>query len=87
MKKTKMQDGRGFIETSTILFSGIHYGRTDGGWLLLVKLPKNKGLNLGTGFSGYYSVRDWYMAKYDYADHFMCMGHVRAWLEEQEPAY
>ena len=87
MKKIRHTDWKGFWETSTILFKGVHYGRTDGGWLLLVKLPKNKGLNLGTAFSGYYSVRDWYMAKYDYADHFMCMGHVRAWLEEQELAY
>jgi len=60
-------------EYSKRLVPGVHYGsnrRGDrGGWLLLIRLG-NYGLNLGTGFTGYWSIRSWAWAKYDYADHF-----------------
>jgi hypothetical protein len=60
-------------EYSKRLMPGIYYGSNRrgnrGGWLLLIRLG-NYGLNLGTGFSGYWSLRSWEWARYDYADHF-----------------
>jgi len=60
-------------EYSKRLMPGVHYGSNRrgnrGGWLLLIRLG-NYGLNLGTGFTGYWSIRSWAWAKYDYADHF-----------------
>lgn len=44
-------------------------GGNRGGWLVLIRLG-NYGLNLGTGFTGYWSLRSWEWARYDYADHF-----------------
>jgi hypothetical protein len=56
-------------EFSKRLVPGIYYGHNKGGWLVLIRLGGH-GLNLGTGFSGYLSLRPWAWAKYDYADHF-----------------
>lgn len=60
-------------ETYKQLMPGIHYGNNRkgnrGGWLLLIKLGRY-GLNLGTGFSGYWMLRSWEWACYDFADHF-----------------
>ena len=55
------------------LMPGVYYGSNRrgfrGGWLLLIKLGRY-GLNLGTGFTGFCSLRSWEWARYDYADHF-----------------
>jgi hypothetical protein len=60
-------------EYSKRLMPGVYYGSNRrwnrGGWLLLIRLG-NYGLNLGTGFTGYWSIRSWEWARYDYADHF-----------------
>jgi hypothetical protein len=77
MKITSMA---GITETSKKLIKGIYFGRSQAGWLLLIKLPLGYGLNLGTGFSGFYSLRQWEMAKYDYADHFIHNRQINTWL-------
>lgn len=56
-------------ETYKQLMPGLHFGAHDGGWMLLIKLGKY-GLNLGSGFSGYWSLRSWEWARYDFTDHF-----------------
>jgi hypothetical protein len=75
MKKNK--------EFSKRLIPGIYYGHNKGGWLVLIKLPLGYGLNLGTGFSGSWSIRTWEWAKYDYADHFSFKSFWR-WLKYPE---
>jgi hypothetical protein len=62
MKKNK--------EYSKRLVAGVYYGRNTGGWVMLIKLPLGYGLNIGTGFTGYWSLRTWSWSKYDFADHF-----------------
>lgn len=44
-------------------------GRNGGGRLFLIPLPFGLGLNIGTGFTGFLSVRAWDWSRYDYADH------------------
>lgn len=75
MKKNK--------EFSKRLMPGIYYGHNKGGWLVLIKLPLGYGLNLGTGYSGFYSLRTWQWSKYDYADHFSYRTFWR-WLKYPE---
>lgn len=65
------------------LMPGIYFGRNNSGWLMLIKLPLGYGLNLGTGFSGSWSIRTWEWAKYDYADHFSFKSFWR-WLKYPE---
>jgi hypothetical protein len=50
---------------------------------MLIRLPLGYGLNLGTGFSGFVSLRSWQWAKYDYADHFSFRTFWR-WLKYPE---
>jgi hypothetical protein len=59
---------------------GIYFGRNNSGWLMLLKLPLGYGLNVGTGFSGFYSLRTWEWSKYDYADHFSFEGSFIRWM-------
>lgn len=40
-----------------------------GKWIGLVPLPAGLGAVFGTGMTGYFSVRAWQWAEYDYADH------------------
>jgi hypothetical protein len=70
-------------EFSKRLIPGLFIGRNKGGWLMLIRLPLGYGLNLGTGFSGYWSVRTWEWSKYDYADHFSFKTFWR-WLKYPE---
>ena len=56
-------------EYSKRLMPGVHYGHNLNGWIMLIRLGRY-GLNLGTGFTGYWSLRSWEWAKYDYGDHF-----------------
>lgn len=69
-------------EFSKRLMPGVYYGSNrntfGGGWLLLIRLG-SYGLNLGTGFSGYWSLRPWEWARYDYADHFSGLNFGR-WM-------
>ena len=65
------------------LIHGVYFGRNTSGWLMLIRLPLGYGLNLGTGFSGFYSLRTWEWAKYDYADHFSYTTFWR-WLKYPE---
>lgn len=81
MKITNMA---GLTETTKKLITGIYYGKTKGGWLMLIRLPLGYGLNLGTAFSGFYSLRSWAMAKYDYVDHFIHDRQVNTWLVMNE---
>lgn len=46
--------------------------------LLLIPLPGNKGLNVGRYFSGFWSIREWPWAVYDFAD------HVSPWSDKAE---
>ncbi len=57
-------------ESSRRLLPGFYWGHNRGGFLMLIRLPFGYGLNLGTGFSGYWSLRTWEWSRYDYADHF-----------------
>jgi hypothetical protein len=66
-------------EFSRRVMPGVYFGHNTGGWLILIKLPLGYGLNLGTGFSGYWSLRSWEWARYDYADHFSYTT-LRRWL-------
>ena len=50
---------------------------------MLIRLPFGYGLNLGTGYSGYWSLRSWAWSKYDYADHFSFKTFWR-WLKYPE---
>jgi hypothetical protein len=59
---------------------GIYFGRNNCGWLMLIKLPLGYGLNVGTGFSGSWSIRTWEWSKYDYADHFSYKGSFITFL-------
>lgn len=71
-------------EYSKRLIPGIFFGRNKGGrWLMLIKLPFGYGLNIGTGFSGYWSIRSWSWSKYDYADHFSYRDFWR-WMKYPE---
>ena len=70
-------------EFSKRLIPGLFIGRNKGGWLMLIRLPLGYGLNLGTGFSGYWSVRTWEWSRYDYADHFSYKTFWR-WLKYPE---
>lgn len=54
----------------------IRYNRNSGGWVALVPLPLGFGLNIGTGFTGYVSLRSWSWARYDHADH---IGDATRW--------
>ncbi len=54
----------------------IRYNRNSGGWVVLVPLPLGFGLNIGTGFTGYVSLRSWSWARYDHADH---IGDATRW--------
>jgi hypothetical protein len=45
--------------------------------LLLIPLPFGYGLNVGRNFSGYWSVRTWAWAVYDFADH-VCTGSSKS---------
>ncbi len=69
-------------EFSKRLMPGVYYGSNrntnGGGWLLLIRLGRY-GLNLGTGFSGHWSLRSWEWARYDYADHFSGLNFGR-WM-------
>lgn len=62
---------------------GVYFGRNNSGWLMLIRLPLGYGLNIGTGFSGSWSIRSWEWAKYDYADHFSFATKWR-WLKYPE---
>jgi hypothetical protein len=67
-------------EFSKRLMPGVYYGSNrnanGGGWILLIRLGRY-GLNLGTGFSGYWSLRSWDWARYDYADHYTYLNKTR----------
>jgi hypothetical protein len=65
------------------LIHGVYFGRNNSGWLMLIRLPLGYGLNVGTGFSGSWSIRTWEWAKYDYADHFSFTTKWR-WLKYPE---
>ena len=64
------------------LMPGVFFGRNSGGWLMLIRLPFGYGLNIGTGFSGYWSLRSWILSKYDYADHFSFEGSFNSWMKQ-----
>jgi hypothetical protein len=49
--------------------------------LLLLPLPGNRGLNIGRNFSGYWSVRSWPWAVYDFADHVSPAADKAAWAD------
>jgi hypothetical protein len=70
-------------EFSRRVMPGVYFGHNTGGWLILIKLPLGYGLNLGTGFSGYWSLRSWEWARYDFADHFSYKTFWR-WLKYPE---
>ena len=53
---------------------------TDKG-IMLVPLPFGYGLNIGWNFSGYWSVRTWEWAVYDFADHVCPWGMKSAWAD------
>ena len=72
-------------ETYKQLTRSLHYGHNGNGWLLLIRLPLGYGLNLGTGFSGYWSLRSWAWARYDFADHFTYL-MFGDWLKYPEAA-
>jgi hypothetical protein len=65
------------------LMPGVYLGQNSGGWLMLIKLPLGYGLNLGPGFSGYWSIRSWSWSKYDFADHFSYRDYWR-WMKYPE---
>lgn len=69
-------------EFSKRLMPGVYFGSNrnafSGGWLMLIRLGRY-GLNLGPGFSGYWSLRSWEWARYDYADHFSGLNFGR-WM-------
>lgn len=84
MKKQiyKLERLGGVIEIHRRILPGVHLGTNNyqrKTWVLLVKLPFGYGMNIGTGFSGFFSVRSWDWAKYDYADHFLLKGFHR-WM-------
>jgi len=60
----------------------LYYGQTRAGFLILIKLPLGYGLNLGTGFSSFWSLREWGLTRIDYADHFSNYELVLTHLEE-----
>lgn len=46
------------------------FSRTESGrWIGLAPLPAGLGAVFGSGMTGYFSVRSWEWARYDYADH------------------
>ncbi len=49
--------------------------------LLLIPLPGNTGLNIGRNFTGYWSIREWPWAVYDFADHVTPGGSKSAWAD------
>lgn len=59
----------------------IRYTRNESGWVVLVPLPLGFGLNIGTGFTGYVSLRSWAWARYDHADH-MNSGDATRWATQ-----
>lgn len=48
--------------------------------LTLIKLGRY-GLNIGRNFSGYWSLRTWKWALYDFADHVDAFGDKAAWAD------
>ncbi len=57
----------------------IRHTRNESGWVVLVPLPLGFGLNIGTGFTGYVSLRSWSWARYDHADH---IGDATRWATQ-----
>lgn len=48
--------------------------------ITLIKLGRY-GLNIGRGFSGYWSIRAWPWALYDFADHVDTSSDRQAWAD------
>jgi hypothetical protein len=53
---------------------------TDKG-IMLVPLPFGYGLNIGWNFSGYWSIRTWAWAVYDFADHVPTDSRKSLWAD------
>lgn len=49
--------------------------------LTLIPLPFGYGLNIGRNFSGYWSIRTWAWAVYDFADHVEPGSSKSAWAD------
>jgi hypothetical protein len=84
IKQVRTSDwNRKHVETHTRIMPGVYYGTNwdirGRGRLLLIRLPLGYGLNIGTGFSGFISLRPWEWARYDYADHFSLFERSR-WM-------
>jgi hypothetical protein len=53
-------------EYSRRLIDGVYFGQVQDGWFMFIRLPLGYGLNIGPGFTGYYSLKAWHLARNDY---------------------